>query len=129
MDHKQVPPGLRYTKQHEWVRIEGELAVVGITFHAQEQMGDITFVELPAPGADFGQGQEMCVVESVKAAADVYAPLAGQVAEINGALDDDPGLINRECYGGGWLVKLSGWDQGQLEALMDAEAYLTLLTE
>lgn len=123
----QVPEGLHYTSEHEWVRIEGGLAVVGLTHYAQDQLGDITYVELPEMGAELEQMGEMCVVESVKTAADVYAPLAGTVAEVNSALEDAPQLINQDCYGEGWLVKLEGFDQAGLAKLMDAAAYTALL--
>ncbi len=124
-----APEGLHYTKEHEWVRLEGDSAVVGLTDFAQDQLGDITYVELPEPGARVEQMGEMCVVESVKAAADVYAPLAGTVAEVNAALEDAPELINQDCYGGGWLVKLEGFDRAELDNLMDAAAYTRLLAE
>jgi glycine cleavage system H protein len=125
----QVPEGLHYTKEHEWVRVDGDLAVVGLTHFAQDQLGDITYVELPEVDSELDQMGEMCVVESVKTAADVYSPLAGVVAEINGDLEDAPELINRDCYGKGWLVKLKDFDQSGLEKLMDAAAYAGLLAE
>lgn len=125
----QVPEGLHYTKEHEWVRVDGELAVVGLTHYAQDQLGDITYVELPEADSELEQMGEMCVVESVKTAADVYSPLAGVVAEINGDLEDAPELINQDCYGKGWLVKLKEFDQSGLKNLMDAAAYARLLAE
>ncbi|MCF8042501.1 MAG: glycine cleavage system protein GcvH [Desulfarculaceae bacterium] len=126
---KKAPEGLYYTKEHEWVKLEGGLAVVGLTDFAQDQLGDITYVELPEVEAEVEQMGEMCVVESVKTAADVYAPLSGTVAEVNSALEDAPELINQDCYGAGWLVKLSGFDQAELDNLMDAGAYVQLMTE
>lgn len=126
---KKAPEGLYYTKEHEWVKLEGELAVVGLTDFAQDQLGDITYVELPEVEAEVEQMGEMCVVESVKTAADVYAPLGGVVAEVNSALEDQPELINQDCYGAGWLVKLKGFDQTELDNLMDAAAYDQLLAE
>jgi glycine cleavage system H protein len=125
----QVPEGLHYTKEHEWVRVEGDLAVVGLTHYAQDQLGDITYVELPEVDSELDQMGEMCVVESVKTAADVYSPLAGVVAEVNCDLEDAPELINQDCYGKGWLVKLKDFDQSGLEKLMDAAAYAGLLEE
>ncbi|MBU2467027.1 MAG: glycine cleavage system protein GcvH, partial [Proteobacteria bacterium] len=110
---KKAPEGLYYTKEHEWLRVEGDLAVVGLTDFAQDQLGDITYVELPEPESEVEQMGEMCVVESVKTAADVYAPLSGVVVEVNSALGDAPELINQDCYGAGWLVKLSGFDQAE----------------
>ncbi|MBU1155476.1 MAG: glycine cleavage system protein GcvH [Proteobacteria bacterium] len=126
---KKAPEGLYYTKEHEWVKLEGDLAVVGLTDFAQDQLGDITYVELPEVEAEVEQMGEMCVVESVKTAADVYAPLSGVVAEVNSALEDAPELINQDCYGTGWLVKLSGFDQAELDNLMDAVAYVQLMAQ
>jgi glycine cleavage system H protein len=128
-ESKKAPEGLYYTKEHEWVKLEGELAVVGLTDFAQDQLGDITYVELPEVEAEVEQMGEMCVVESVKTAADVYAPLGGVVAEVNSALEDQPELLNQDCYGAGWLVKLKGFDRAELDNLMDAAAYDQLLTE
>ena len=127
MTESKVPAGLRYSREHEWVRVEGDLAVVGLTDHAQGQLGDITYVEPPEVGAEVAQMGEMCVVESVKAASDVYAPLGGQVAEVNQALADEPQLINSDCYGAGWLVKLSGFDPAELDNLLDAAGYQAFL--
>jgi glycine cleavage system H protein len=124
-----VAEGLRYTKEHEWVRAEGGLAVVGITDFAAKQLGDVTYVELPPPGKLVVQMGEMCVVESVKAAADVYAPLAGTVAEVNTALEDSPQFINSDPYGAGWLVKLAGFAQGEFDDLMDAGQYRSFIAE
>ena len=123
MADSKVVDGLKYTEEHEWVKVVDGLAVVGLTDHAQAQLGDITFVEMPEVDDVVEQMGEMCVVESVKAAADVFAPVGGTVAEVNPALDDEPGLINSDCYGEGWLVKISGFDESELDKLMDAEAY------
>lgn len=128
-DAMQVPEGLFYTKEHEWVKVEGELAVVGLTHFAQDQLGDITYVELPEVGTELDQMGEMCVVESVKAAADVYSPLGGVVAEANTALEESPELINQDCYGKGWLVKLKEFDRAELDNLLDPAAYTRLLSE
>ncbi len=125
----KVPAGLSYTKEHEWVKVDGDLAVVGLTDFAQSQLGDITYVELPEVGAEMSQMGEMCVVESVKAASDVYAPLGGVVSEVNAVLEETPELINQDCYGAGWLVKLEGFDQAELDNLLDAAAYAGLLAQ
>lgn len=113
----------RYTKDHEWIELAGENATVGISAHAQEQLGDITFVELPETGKTLAVGDSFAVVESVKAASDVYAPIAGEVVEVNGAIEDDPELVNREAEGGGWFAKIKVSDPSALDALMDADAY------
>ena len=120
-------PEIRYTKDHEWVRLENGLAVVGITDHAQEALGDIVFVELPEPGREVAEGEACAVVESVKAASDVYSPLAGRVAETNQAIVDDPALVNREAAGGAWFFKLALADAGAVAALMDEAAYKAFL--
>jgi glycine cleavage system H protein len=114
---------VRYTKEHEWVRLDGDLATVGISDHAQQQLGDVVFVELPEVGRQVSQGGSMAVVESVKAASDVYAPLSGEVVEINRALETDPALVNRSAEDEGWFCRLRIGDPGQLTELMDAEAY------
>ena len=113
----------RYSKDHEWVRVDGEIATVGISEHAQEQLGDVVFVELPEVGRKVEQNGAMAVVESVKAASDVYAPISGEVAEVNTALGDDPALVNRDAEGAGWFCKLKIAKPAELDQLMDAEAY------
>jgi glycine cleavage system H protein len=113
----------RYTKDHEWVRLEGDLATVGISDHAQSQLGDLVFVELPEIGRRVDQGGNLAVVESVKAASDVYAPLSGEVVETNSAVGDDPALVNRSAEDEGWFCKLRISDPSQLTKLMDADAY------
>jgi glycine cleavage system H protein len=120
-------PETRYTKDHEWVRLEGDAMVVGITDHAQNALGDLVFVDLPEPGREVAAGEACAVVESVKAASDVYAPLAGRVAEVNAALAEDPGQINRDPAGEGWLFRLEGVDRAEFDALMDAAAYQALV--
>ena len=114
---------LRYTKSHEWVRVENGVATMGISNYAQEQLGDVVYVELPAPGKKVAQLGQVAVVESVKAASEVYAPLAGEVVEVNGALGDDPALINRAPVGEGWFLKLKVSNASELGALMDEAAY------
>jgi glycine cleavage system H protein len=114
---------LYFTKEHEWIRVEGDTATVGISNHAQEQLGDIVFAEVPEAGRRVSKGQEAAVVESVKAASDVYAPLSGEVVEGNQALADDPSLINSDPQGQGWFFKLKLDNPGELEGLMDDAAY------
>ena len=114
---------IRYTKDHEYVRLDGDVATVGITNHAQEQLGDIVFVELPHVGKSIEQGAEAAVVESVKAASEVYAPLSGEVIEVNGALEGEPAKVNVDPLGDGWFLKLRVKDNSQFDALMDEAAY------
>ncbi len=118
-----VPEKLRYTKDHEWIRVEGDLGVVGITDHAQAELGDIVFVELPKVGARLEQGATFGSVESVKAVSDIYSPVAGEVAEVNSALTDAPEKVNEEPYGAGWIMKLRIGDAQQIEKLMSAAEY------
>ena len=118
---------IRYTKDHEWVRLEGDVVTVGITDHAQEALGDIVFVELPEPGRDVTEGEACAVVESVKAASDVYAPLAGHVTEHNAAVVEDPALINRAPTTEAWFFKLRLADPATFAALLDEAAYKALL--
>lgn len=113
----------RYTRDHEWVRMDGDIAVIGISKYAAEQLGDVVYVELPAVGASFEQGADMAVVESAKAASDVYAPIAGEVVAANDALSGQPDLVNQSSDGDGWFVKLRPSDAGQLDSLMDQAAY------
>jgi glycine cleavage system H protein len=112
-----------FTKEHEWIRVEGETATVGISDHAQEALGDIVFAEVPDAGRQLSKGQEAAVVESVKAASDVYAPVSGEVIEGNPAIADDPAIINRDPEGEGWFFKLTLGNAGELEGLMDENAY------
>ena len=113
---------LYFTKEHEWVRVDGDVATVGISNHAQEALGDIVFVEVPEAGRSLAKGGDAAVVESVKAASDVYAPVGGEVVEGNAALADDPSLINRDPEGEGWFFKLKLSDTSELEGLMDEAA-------
>lgn len=112
-----------FTDEHEWVDVSGDIATVGITDYAQEQLGDIVFVELPEEGKSFDKGDDAAVVESVKAASDVYAPVSGEVVEINGALEEEPGLVNSEAEEEGWFFKLRLTDATELDGLMDEAAY------
>ena len=114
---------IKFTKDHEWIKLDGEVATVGITDYAQKQLGDVVFVELPEVGRNVVAGKEAAVVESVKAASEVYAPVAGDVVEVNEALSDDPALVNRDPQGEGWFVKLRIENQGDLDDLLDEAAY------
>jgi glycine cleavage system H protein len=112
-----------FTDEHEWIDVEGEIATVGITDYAQEQLGDIVFVELPAEGTSLEKGDDAAVVESVKAASDVYAPISGEVVEANSALEDEPALVNSDAEEDGWFFKLRIADASELEGLMNEAAY------
>ncbi|MFS8036467.1 glycine cleavage system protein GcvH [Xanthobacter sp. AM11] len=118
---------VRYTKDHEYVRVEGDVAVVGISDYAQGQLGDVVFVELPDVGKSVEKGKEAAVVESVKAASEVYAPVSGEVVEVNAELEGAPGLVNEAAEGKGWFIKLRLSDPAELDALMDAHAYKAFL--
>jgi glycine cleavage system H protein len=119
-----VPSDLRYRETHEWVRLEDDgSVVVGITDHAQAALGDIVFVELPEPGLSYAQGDACAVVESVKAASDIYAPISGEIIEFNASLEDDPGLVNSDPYGDGWLFSMTPSDLDELDHLMDKKEY------
>jgi glycine cleavage system H protein len=118
-----VPQDLFYAKTHEWVDLKDGIATVGISDFAQSQLSDLTFVELPEVGTEFSAGDEAAVVESVKAAADIYAPVAGEVIEINAELEDAPELINKDAFGEGWLFKLKMVDESDVDNMMDADSY------
>ena len=124
-----VPSDLRYTKDHEWVRTDGDQATIGITEYAAGQLGDIVFVELPATGTTLEQFATFGVVESVKAVSDLFAPLAGEVAETNAELASRPELVNEDPYGQGWMVRVRVTEAGQLDELLDAAAYERLISE
>ena len=124
-----VPAGMKYSKEHEWVRMEGSMAVIGITDHAQHALGDIVFVELPKVGAAAKHMKPLGVVESVKAASDIFSPLTGNVAAVNDALAKTPETINTDCYGAGWMVKLELSDPKELDNLLDNAAYKALLAD
>jgi len=123
-----VPEDLQYTKSHEWVRTEGDTATIGITDHAQDELGDVVFVELPDEGATFGAGESFGTVESVKAVSDLYTPVGGEVVEVNSALNDAPEKINEDPYGEGWIVKLRTSSDGDAD-LLSAEDYEKVLEE
>ncbi|TMC65489.1 MAG: glycine cleavage system protein GcvH [Chloroflexi bacterium] len=124
-----VPTDLRYTKEHEWVRVEGDLATIGVTQYAADQLGDVVFVDLPEAGRSVEQFGTFGVVESVKAVSDLFAPLSGDVVEANAALATQPELVNREPYGGGWMLKVRVADPAQVDELLDAGAYDKLTAE
>jgi glycine cleavage system H protein len=118
-----IPPDLKYTKSHEWVRVQGDTATIGITDHAQHELTDVVFVELPAAGRAVKAGEACAVVESVKTASDIYSPVSGQVAEINQAVADDPALVNTEPYGGGWFCRVKLGAPAELAVLLTPEQY------
>jgi glycine cleavage system H protein len=119
----------QYTKEHEWISVEGDVATIGITNHAQEQLGDVVFVELPAVGKQVTKGGDAAVVESVKAASEVYAPVTGEVVDVNKELEGDPALVNREAEGAAWFMKVKLKDKGELAELMDKAAYDKFVAE
>ena len=116
---------IRFSKDHEWVKVDGDVATIGITPYAQEQLGDVVFVELPDVGKQVAKGKELAVVESVKAASEVYAPLSGEVIEVNSALTDAPATVNEDALGKGWFAKVKVSNKGELGELMDEAAYKT----
>lgn len=124
-----IPDNLKYTKDHEWVSIDGDTATIGITDHAQEALGDLVYVELPEVGRNVTKGEEFIVVESCKAASDVYAPIAGEIIEANDNLNDTPETINTSAYEGGWLVKMKISNAAELEELLDAASYKEVADE
>jgi glycine cleavage system H protein len=124
-----VPNDLRYTKEHEWVRVDGDVATVGVTQYAADQLGDVVFVDLPEAGRSLDQFGTFGVVESVKAVSDLFAPLSGEVVEANAALTSQPELVNSEPYGAGWMLKLRVADAKQVDELLDAAAYDKLTAE
>lgn len=123
------PSDLRYTDEHEWVRAKNGICVVGITSFAAEQLGEVTYVELPETGSLFTSGDDAGVVESVKAASDIYSPVGGTVSDINATLENRPELVNESPFGDGWFFKLERFDQEEVDALMDASAYEIFVSE
>jgi len=121
--------GVLYTEEHEWLVLDGDVATIGITNFAQEQLGDVVFVDLPAIGTAVSKGGDAAVVESVKAASDVYAPVSGEVVEVNGDLEGEPGKVNEDPEGAGWFMKVKITDKGELDGLMDADAYAKFVEE
>lgn len=119
----KTPTNLHYAETHEWARVDEDVIVVGVSEYAQDEMGDIVFADLPAIGSEYKKGESMAVIESVKAVSDIYAPVGGTIVEVNEALNDSPELINEDCYGDGWLVKIAPSNQGELETLLTAAEY------
>ena len=124
-----VPKDLRYTKDHEWVKVDGEIATIGVTDFAASQLGDVVFVDLPAVGKTVDQFATFGVVESVKAVSDLYAPLSGEVTDVNGDLGSKPELVNSDPFGDGWMIRVKVADEGQLTDLLDAAGYEQLTSE
>ncbi len=118
-----------YSREHEWIDVDDDVGTVGISDYAQEQLGDVVFVELPESGRQVTRNDELCVVESVKAASEVYAPVSGEVVEVNDALGDDPAEVNADPYGAGWFVRIRIADAGELDDLMNEDAYGNYLSE
>ena len=125
----EVPEELRYTKEHEWIRVEGDLVVIGVTDYAQNALTDVVWVELPELGAVVGSMVSFASVESVKSVSEIYAPISGEVIEINGTLEDAPELINEDPYGKGWICKMSISDNSELASLLDGTTYRGLIEE
>ncbi len=123
-----TPNDLRYANSHEWIRLEGDIATVGISDHAQEELTDVVFVELPALGRSVDAGDPTAVVESVKAASDIYAPISGEIVEVNPEVEGDPSLVNSDPYGRGWIFKLKVKDANHVSKLLDAAAYGALIS-
>lgn len=125
-----APAELKYTSEHEWLRAEGNGEfIVGITAHAQETLGDMVFIDLPDVGAEVNMGEECAVVESVKAASDIYAPLSGQIIAVNETLNDSPELVNEQPYQEGWIFRIKASDEAEIANLLDADVYLALIEE
>ena len=129
MSDYDLPQELRFSAEDEWARRDGTTVTIGVTDYAQQQLGDVVFVELPEPGAQLAQGDTFGVIESVKAVSDLYAPVSGEVLEINGNLADKPELVNESCYGEGFLLTVRLADEGELDALLDAAAYAANVEE
>ena len=126
---EHVPTGLRYSKEHEWARLDGDVVTVGVTHFAQDSLGDIVYIDLPETGVKLQQFDKFGEIESVKAVSDLFTPVGGAIAGVNGEAVDNPELVNTEPYEGGWLVRLSGSDAGELDNLLTAQEYEALLAE
>ena len=123
----EVRSGLKYTDTHEWIKIEGDIARIGITDHAQSELTDIVFVELPKVGKEIRQGDELCVVESVKSVSEIYAPISGKIANINKQIEESPEIINESPYDEGWLVEIEIVDKSEINALLSADSYKKMI--
>lgn len=117
------PKDLLFTEDHEYARVEGDVVIIGVSEYAQEQLGDITYIEMPQVGDSFKKGDSLGVIEAVKAASDIYSPVSGEVIEVNNDLEDTPELVNQDCYGKGWIVKLKMTNKSELSEMLDTEAY------
>ncbi len=117
------PKDFLFTDDHEYAKIEGDIATIGVSEYAQEQLGDITYIELPQPGAKFNKGDSLGVIEAVKAASDIYSPLSGEIVEVNSDLENNPELVNSDCYGKGWIVRLKLSDKSEITGLMSPDDY------
>ena len=124
---EEVRDGLKYTESHEWLKVQEDTAIIGITDHAQAELTDIVFVELPEIGKEIKKGEELCVVESVKSVSEIYSPISGKVVDVNKKLDDSPEIINENPYDDGWLVKLEIKDKSEIDNSLDAESYKKIL--
>lgn len=122
-----VPDTLKYTKEHEWIRVDGKFGWIGITDYAQGELGDIVYLDIPAVGTAIVQNKSFGTIEAVKAVSDLYAPVSGEIVEVNPELQGHPEIVNKDPYGKGWMVKVAMSDSGQLNALLDAQAYKTLI--
>ena len=127
LDELNFSDDVKYTKDHEWARMDGDIVTIGLSDYAQDQLGEIVFVELPEEGDTFEQGDEFGSVESVKAVSEIYLPISGEIVEVNEDLEDAPELVNNDCYADGWMVKVKPEDPSQLDAMMDKGAYLEML--
>ena len=125
----QIPAGLKYTKEHEWIKVEGNVGIIGITAFAQDQLGDVVFVEVPAVGRVLKAHEQFGVVESVKTVSDLYCPVNGKVVEVNGALEATPELVNSDSYGEGWMIKVELDNPADVDGLLDAAAYEAFIKE
>jgi glycine cleavage system H protein len=123
----EFPKELAYTKEHEWVKVEDDIATVGITDYAQGELGDVVFVELPDVGASFKQMEAFGTIEAVKAVSELYTPVSGEIVEVNSKLEDDAALVNSDCYGDGWMIKIKLSNPSEVEALLDAAGYQELV--
>ena len=123
------PNNVKYTSEHEWIRLEGDIAYVGITDYAQEQLGDIVFVDVPTAGETLEQNEVFGIIEVVKTVSDLFLPIAGEVLEVNSALEENPEMVNQDPYGEGWIIQLKPSDLSQMDTLLDAEAYKNIINE
>ncbi|MCG8615613.1 MAG: glycine cleavage system protein GcvH [Desulfobacterales bacterium] len=127
LDELNFPEDVKYTEDHEWAKVDGDTVTIGLSDYAQDQLGEIVFVELPEDGDEFDKGDEFGSVESVKAVSEIYLPIGGEIVAVNEDLEDAPEMVNNDCYAGGWLVKVKAADMGELDGLMDQGAYLDML--